>query len=436
MNWLMRSLIVIVVVPGSLNAQLMPVKKAEDQLNQKSTRPTTDDAVLPHVGINSMEADEKIPEILPEPVIEAGPLKITVPPEWQLVQKPGNYQKKAQIFKRAGEVYDDIRSIEPFLLKAREAFFSSKIKLNQEVVKFFFEIGIDQGELAATLDNLLAEIEKEEKKEGDVLEEDREIEQELKQNKADLNQLKQNIAALQNLSGSLDNALAQLDGVVKTLESYEEQGWEFYQEIDEIFDDRVAQDLLGKMNSILENAQALQIYVQGPFSQFFSTTSSAVSTQMTQITSAMQSLKSRGIALVKQEDEIDKKEHERLEAERAAQAAAEAKKAAEEAAAIKPWYASIQQFFVTTWQWLQNSFQAVYTVIFGRRPEQPMPPVPTSAAAEEPGVSPTGPAQTSLPMPSPIPAPQEPGLPKIAPITLPPAPTIPSLPQPPNAQLI
>lgn len=347
-----------------------------------------------------------------------------LPPGWQQDQKPGNYQKKAQAFKKAGELYDQIRKIEPILQKLREAFFSQKAKINKKMRTFFSDMGANQNELEDEINDLIQQLNQDVDEDGELTEEEREIQQEANQNKTDLKQLNQNITVLGEFSSALDTALAQFDNQVNLLQKFEDQAWTNYQKIDEIFDDQQAAQLVDQINVMLANAQAIQTYIQGPFTQFFSSTSDTIDAQMQKITSVIKTLEDRGIQLLKQSQQIDAAEDAaRLAQEEAAKKAAEEKRQAEQS---KTFIGRFKNVIGTIWNWMRGVVSDIYKMIFPGKAkkkletEQPLsqketleqPAAPNAQIPSSPQAAP--PAQSLSPvnipkLSQPQPLPQPPG---------------------------
>lgn len=325
----------------------------EEPLDETSSvdEPSVDDSLIEEpIGEQQLEGEVQIDA----PSLEQKPVSVSLPDDWQQAQKPGNYQKKAQIFKQAGDVYDKIRAVEPKILTAKESFFSKKATLNTTISEFFYEVGATQAEIAQQIDELIEKFDAEELEDDELLEEEREFVLELNQNKSDLNVLKQNIISLTDVSASLDNGLAQLDDLLSRVQTYEDSGWQLYQQIDEIFDDIQATDFLGQMVVIQENAEALLSYTQGTFAQFFNSSSSMIATQMAQIKSTLASLQARGIAIAQEEEQFETSEKAREEAE--AQAKAQEIEAKRTQKTIT-WQNKVQDYFSSVWQWVKSFTQ-------------------------------------------------------------------------------
>ncbi len=144
---------------------------------------------------------------------------------------------------------------------------------------------------------------------------------------------------------------------------YDEKALNAYQAIENILDDKKAEQLFNEVENSLENIKAISNYLKGPLDAFLDRAWAKSEEIMPQIIADIQRLEAEGVVVRPLSDEekeqmaaIEKQRYE-LKAKRAKEAAAAKKQAAQ------PWhqklFASIGSFFLKIGSWLVAPFSWV-----------------------------------------------------------------------------
>ena len=215
-----------------------------------------------------------------------------------------------------------------------------------------------------------------------------ELLQELKKKKEEVEQLKKDFDHLQNLDTVLSKSLGIMSSQITKVISYEDQASTYYDEIFEVLNDQTAEDLLKKMQVLLDNITVIETYLTGEFSNYFKTTSQSIIDQIEIVKKHIEDLKKQGIALGKKMRDLQAKEDEELRLKEQ-QEREKQKKIKEQAE--RTWLSPIFDAITWTWKVLRDSVALIigkisdlFTWIIGssktekiKQPEvQEVPPVP------------------------------------------------------------
>ena len=342
---------------------------------------------------------EPAPSAAPEPVSAPANATSAAPLTWKeqaaavkevttINEERGNWVMKAKILKDARKVYDQIQkkilSIEPL----QEKYLKERTDLDTTMNAFYNDFGVKKGEIDEHLNVINEDLKKLELSKTHVHanlidEKERLLHDETKRKKDTLEELKKNFDYLQKLEDALSQALITMSAQLNKVISYGEQAWTNYEKIGDILNDEVAQDLLSKMHVMFENMGAIETYLNGELSTFFTNTIQKTKDQVELIKNKIISLKNDGVALGKKMKELIEAD----EALRLAQEEKKGEKKAEEKIAEKRWFSPIVSAIFWAWEGVKSGFSYLYEAITGwlnKKPEKKIPePVEQKAVEQE-----------------------------------------------------
>lgn len=212
----------------------------------------------------------------------------------------GNWLFKRIWWERAEQKYEKIRQLVEKLVDSRMAFYEKRSQVDKQVLEFYHDIGLDQGALQATVDQLILQLHKEREKDGSLSLEDREMLQKLTENKKAIEQLQTYVEMVRKLDHEMDSSLHKLLEQMNAIRGYEADAWKNFKEIARVLSDTKARELWYGMEVALSNIQEVQEYLQEPFREHVDHIASMMTTHIQFIKDAVHKLKEQGIDLVAQ----------------------------------------------------------------------------------------------------------------------------------------
>jgi archaellum component FlaC len=269
----------------------------------------------------------------------------------------GNWFFKAKILKDARKVYDGIRKKLTKIAPLEDSYAEKRNKLDGLVNVFYQEYGFQQGEADERLDILIEEVKKLEDSEGILDKDERNLLEQLKEKKNDVEAVKTEFDELHKLNNALNQALVTLAGQINKANTYDEQAWQGYEQIELTLSDERAQEVLNKIQNNLDNITAIEKYLTNDFAVFFEKSTKAINAHVEKIKTQVLDLKEQGIGLGKKMAELIAKE-EAIKQEQAERERDQLKK--ELAAARKTWWSwftdSITSFFESMYNFVAAFF--------------------------------------------------------------------------------
>jgi hypothetical protein len=185
--------------------------------------------------------------------------------------------------------------------------------------------------------------------------------QKSEQNIKSLETLQQTFEQLNTVAQRLEDAFNKVyPQQLAECERYDKRALEHYEKIDTVYDDEKAQQFFDIVENSLENIQAIQNYLAGPFSQFLNQSWAKLQTQMPQVKKMIEELGAEGIQ-VRILTEKEKKEHLALlkkkeEERKLFEAQKRAEKEWQEMAWWKKIWYGTGYFFLKIWQYILSFF--------------------------------------------------------------------------------
>lgn len=309
---------------------------------------------------------------------EEGPLGIFNPPsspkpevvsdDWQEPVEPegapttlgepaGNWYLKAQIFKKAEDLFNKLKKQLTTVTPLRKDFDTRWQELDKKFDSFYQECGFQQGEIDARLKQIQEEIERA-KKAGMPPQEQRDLLKKLDEKRVEVEKLKTEFLYIQKLDAASSRAVQTLGEEIEKALSYENKAWTALEKISDTLNDEAAEKLYRDIEALFRNIVALERYIKNDFSQFYTVLSSEIDKQMGVVRKKLSELRAVGVELNKKvleeqaKMEALKKEQERLQKEKAA---ANAAKNAQHGWFSAIWL-SIKKAFVSMWHAIVGLF--------------------------------------------------------------------------------
>lgn len=283
----------------------------------------------------------------------------------------GNWYLKRSLWKKAKPKYDEIRKVANRVERSIKSFLDKRKKIEETNETFFFEMGVDQGEIAAIVAQTIEAQKKMQAIDAQLADEQKkEIADAQAKKQEELDTLKNYIDVIKktddNLMDAIFNSLIEQQQLVQ---SYEEKALDNYYKISEILDDKKARELLNEMDNFVENVYAIEKWINGPLTQYVDQSAVRLTELMQKTHMVVSSLKQQGIELKKQmtQDELNAEEaRKKNEAEKLAKAQAAARAAMAHKGFFATVWSVIYEFFASVVTLISAPFAYVYTLIVGK----------------------------------------------------------------------
>lgn len=256
----------------------------------------------------------------------------------ELYMEPGNYLRKAQALRKAQEGDELLRALLSSLEDTEKKLVEQRLGLDEAVQKFYDSIGFTQGQLQARVKQLMENLEQDQVLDGQLSEEEREIQQELTQQIELLKKVQDDVSVFGKLLLDLDKGLLKVTDQIAQVRDYEARAWKNYQTIDALRNDQeamvLANEIMADDNSFVANTKKIQAWLQGAFNQFFTQTIATIKQQMKAIQDNLNNLDKQGVQLSEKTAVAEKEEAEKAAQEKARKEKEAAEKAAQEKKSI------------------------------------------------------------------------------------------------------
>lgn len=283
----------IAVTPNALEHDSNNVDKQPAQVKEEQQPEEIQEVVQPSPEIKKSEI-EKQEEIKPVPMPEEE-AEIKGIDTVDLDEPRGNWLFKKIWWGRAENKYEKIRGIFEQILESRILFFTKRSTADKDLfAPFYFEIGMDNGELQGTVAQLIAHIEKERKKEGDLSPASREVYNVLMSEKKSLESINADVLAVNKLDMDIDETLKKLMEQIDLARKYEREAWRSFKEIGYVLSDKKARELYYQMDTAYNNIKDIQEYVGQALVVHLDRVVAAAKNQTERIKTAIDALNKKG----------------------------------------------------------------------------------------------------------------------------------------------
>ena len=325
---------------------------------------------------------EPVPEITPEedteetpaPEVEAEeePDEIAVPKidTVGLEEPKGNWLLKRYWWMEAERKYGKIKALVDGIFDRRTTFTTKRNELDRDIFDPFYRtVGISQGELQVTINNLIEQLETE-RQEDELSADERELLEMVEAERATLQELQKEVDSIVSMEDKVDEALSKLYEQINRVRSYSTKAWDTLKQIARELSDAKAHELYLSMEAILKNVKGIEEYIQGPYTRYFDELAQKAQDEIDHIKSTVEQLKEKGIDLTKKVEEYEQEETLATEKERKAKEEEAIRKAVAKTKAELSFGRRIASFFTTTFAWIGHvvswPFTTVYNMFFAQ----------------------------------------------------------------------
>lgn len=225
-----------------------------------------------------------------------------------LAEPSGNWLLKRGIWEKAQAKYEQIKGVFDQVLESRMPFFKRRAEIDRQILDpLYISAGLDQEQIATILEefNTLIGVDLEKHKQLD--EREKKMQMAAIEEKKVLEQLQKDVAALDTYGKALDAFLDKLIEQVNLGRAAEKQAWQSYKDIGKELNDKKARELWLSMDTPFKRITDIQGYINGIFKQEFDKVDATIQKNASDIKSALQSLKEKGLDLKKFSKELDQK---------------------------------------------------------------------------------------------------------------------------------
>lgn len=297
----------VVVPPVTQVQEQQPVQAPKEKLQASSEIKKEETVAL--VKEEQTTTEEKKEEAKPSPEVKKSESKteeikpISMPEEEteikgidtvDLDEPRGNWLFKKIWWGRAENKYEKIRGVFEQILESRITFFTKRSTADKDLfAPFYFEIGMDNGELQSTVAQLTAYIEKQ-KKEGGLSGSSLEIFNTLMSEKKSLESINADVLAVNKLDMDIDETLKKLMEQIDLARKYEREAWRSFKEIGYVLSDKKARELYYQMDTAYNNIKDIQEYVGQALVVHLDRVVAAAKNQTERIKTAIDTLNKKG----------------------------------------------------------------------------------------------------------------------------------------------
>lgn len=257
----------------------------------------------------SQEAPQPIIDKAPEAIAKEGVDTVDI-------EEGGNWLLKRKALEDTVDLIEQIGRTFTQIIEASMDFRIKYNQLNNEYDHFIGSIGFDLGDTDQLLSDLAQSLENERKKESDLTEQERELENAVAQKQKEVAQLQESLKKLRDLDAKIVNVLTIVDQQVQVGNTYQNQAWKNFQTIKKVLSDEKAEAFFYNTQGLFKNIQATYHYLKETLSAYFMEQSAALRNEISLIKNQVESLKKIGIDLKKS---IEKNEQEDQEREKKSQ---------------------------------------------------------------------------------------------------------------------
>ncbi len=253
---------------------------------------TQEDLDMQDAGEEALEPEEESVESEDE-VIEPEGIDTV-----DINEPEGNWLFKRIWWEKSKELFGKIRDKVDKIVESRMYFFEQRVKLDREYIDpFYVDIGLDQGALRESVDNLLNVLKSEREKDGVLDASEVDAYNKLVEGKVALEKLSESVSSVQQLDTGLDEALKKLTEQINLARSYERDAWRLLNEIAEELSDKKAREHYYAIATLWRNIKEIASYIEGAFGEHFLQLSKMSIQNIQNINQAIDDLQEKGIAV-------------------------------------------------------------------------------------------------------------------------------------------
>ena len=220
----------------------------------------------------------------------------------------GNWLYKRIWWQRAQTQYEKNKAAMDVLMESRMVFFEKRTEWDKSLFDaFYIEVGVSRGILEELINNTIAEIGLDQKKDGSLNIEERELLSKVNQEKTSLEQLQKDINAINQLDAAIDEVIIVLSKQINAARGFEKQSWQNLKSIGQELSDEKAKEHYYGMVTFGQNINALTEYIQKPLLKYFEDLGSKAKEQIQKAQASLAALKEKGLDFKKKWQALEEK---------------------------------------------------------------------------------------------------------------------------------
>lgn len=214
------------------------------------------------------------------------------------VNGSGNWLEKRIWFEQAQNAFDEILLLVNRVVDMRIQFSNEVNAVGHTIDSFYEAVYFDKEQLDDKFKEILVALEFEQKLKGDLTQEERALQNSIKQELASIDQLGKNIKLINVVDIKIDQALMQAFKTIDECRDYEAKAWATFKLIGKEIDDKKARNLYYEMQNFKENIQQKSTYLSSSLLPYLHNTLVAkIDSIIASINQSMEQLKQKGIDL-------------------------------------------------------------------------------------------------------------------------------------------
>lgn len=377
-------------------------QKAQAASNQGAANGQEAEPSAPAIAAEAESASEQAPE-----EDESVPEKPIGGIDTVNIEEGGNWLLKRKAVEDMIDLIGEINRRFSSILEARADYKIKQNQLDNEYDKFVTEIGFDIGDADKLLADLLEQLDREQKRQGDLTEQERELLAAITQKQNELTVLQEELQNIHGIESKINDVMTTVDSQIKISNGYQNKAWANFQEIKQLLSDEKAEELYYATDASYKSLQDIYAYLKNTLASYFNDQIQAMRDQMSKIKMSIANLQQIGLDL---KHEFEKYEKQDLEAdERRTQEEIDKEireKAAQEAQALEKkqasrgFFSSIVRSFTKFFNGIGNFFFSIWDKISSlwKKPVPAVMKVPAvheEPVAKEPEGAPAAEAQAT-----------------------------------------
>jgi hypothetical protein len=228
------------------------------------------------------------------------------------IEEGGNWLLKRKAVEDMIDLVGAINKLFSSVLESRTDYKIKQNQLDNEYDKFVTEIGFDIGDADALLADLLRQLDEEQKRQGDLTEQERELLAAITQKQTELTTLQEELQNIHAIEAKINDVMTTVDGQIKMASGYQNKAWANFQEIKQVLSDEKAEELYYATDAGYKSLQDIYAYLKNTLASYFNDQIQAMRDQMSKVKMSIVNLQQVGLDL---KAEFEKYEKQDIEAE-------------------------------------------------------------------------------------------------------------------------
>jgi len=210
----------------------------------------------------------------------------------------GNWLEKRIWYERAQSAFDEIRVIVSQVSDLRLQFSNEVNAIGHKIDAFYEVVYFEKGQLDDKFKEILANLETEQKFKGDLSEEERQLQRNIKEELHALEQISSDFKSIGDIDEKINQTLVQAFKTIEECRDYETKSWDAFKSIGKELDDKKASSTYYQMNNFKQNVDQKNSYLKSTLLPYLHNVLIAkIETNIARINESIEQLKKKGIDL-------------------------------------------------------------------------------------------------------------------------------------------